>query len=129
MHSFSGRVDPFFLTIPLILRLSGKNFGNFFFFSFFCIYIGNYLCNVFPRNMKLLAATSHNFLASVPRPMGLSDGMAEVAKEGALRNFSLCVMALLALPRLSIAGSVQSRSIRIGGLFSPQIAERWRDAS
>jgi hypothetical protein len=124
MHSFPGRVEPFFPLNPRIFRLSGRNFEKFFIFPTFCIYIGKHLCNVFPRNMKLLAATSHTSLSRMLR----ADGMTEVAKGGAFRNFYLCVMALLALPRLSMAGSVQSRSIRIGGLFSPQMAGPWRDA-
>jgi len=120
MHSFSGRVEPFFPLFPRILRLKWTNCENFCIFFIFCIYIGMHLCNVFPRNMKLRSAHSPEFHALATSLLRDQGKETQNAKNGMFALFCLCVMALLALPR---EGSDQSRSTLTGHIFSPRAAE------
>lgn len=123
MHSFSGRVEPFFPLKPRIFRHLGRNFEKFRIFFIFCIYICMCLCNVFPRNMRLRFAHPpefHTRTTSLSRENGRETWD---AKDGMFSFFCLCVMASLALPRPMVEGSDQSRSTLTGHIFSPRAAE------
>jgi hypothetical protein len=91
-------------------------------FCDFCIYIGNRLCNVFLRNMKLLSAHSPELPPQKALRLRAFAGSSRDTKKGLFANFCPCVMALLALPRQMNAGSDQSRAFPIDRFIRPLMA-------